>query len=847
MRIHFGMFLFATLCAGFAAGREVAVDLSGEWRLTGTDAAGKPMTCPAQVPGDVHSALLAAGKIPDPFFGANETNVQWVGERDWTFSLDFTPPPEVLSAPSAILRLEDVDTFATIFLNGVALGSASNRFRRWEFDAKPFLRPGTNRLEGVFKSALRVAEAMSAASPAPYRYPNGTVPAINLVRKPQCHGGWDWGITQMTAGFCGDVKLIACDDFRVDYITYEQRFNADLSHCDLVALAEITGADGSRGVVTNSFSIAKPRLWWPNGMGGQNFHELALDVKGRKIPVRVAIRKVELVNEEGAIPGGEEDGLSFEFRVNGRPVFVRGANWIPCDAFESRQEAKLRGLLESAAAANMNMVRVWGGGQYEREAFYDACDELGLLVWQDFMFACANYPDGDFLENVRAEAAHQIRRLQRHPSVALWCGDNECRAIWRRASDAGAALRAYRERIDMLRALVARHAPGCAFCPGSPCNGPRDDMDGPNHPHRGDIHYWGVWHGGQPFRSFGEVTPRFCSEFGFQSYPSREVCLSFCRPEDMSLASPIFNHHQKNAGGNKRIRDTMHRYFSDPVDFDAMLYLSQVQQALAIKTAVELWRSRSPVCRGVLYWQLNDNWPVASWSSLEYGGKWKHLHYHARRFYSNVAVLPTENPWNERRYALAVANDGPADVTAELVVEPWSFDGTAPRADAPSDQYLKETVTVAAGQVKRLGHRWGDHGFYAIRFGDAENVWFSAPFKECPLATANVRVDGLHETAEGGRRAFEMTVSTDRPAFFVWLSAAGVPGEFSDNSFTMLPGRPRRITFVPRDAAPSLAAFRAALGVTHLQRNCGGPAAPSAPAGKGGERSQGLKALGLDV
>ena len=361
MRVRLETLLCAALAAGVVAGGETVVDLSGKWMLTGVDDAGAPLECAATVPGDVHSALLAAGKTPDPFFGANETNVQWVGERDWTFSLDFTPPPEVLSAPSVILRLEDVDTFAEIRMNGAVLGKTSNRFRRWEFDVKPFLRPGTNRLEGVFKSALRVAEAKAAATPVPYRYPNGTVPTINLIRKPQCHGGWDWGITMMTAGFCGDVKLVACDDFRLDYVTCEQRFNEDISHCDLVALAAITDADGSRSVVTNAFAIEKPRLWWPNGMGGQNFHELTLDVKGRRIPVRVAIRKVELLCEKDAIPGGEDDARSCCFRVNNLPIFARGANWIPCDAFEGRQAAKVRGLLESAAAANMNMIRVWGG------------------------------------------------------------------------------------------------------------------------------------------------------------------------------------------------------------------------------------------------------------------------------------------------------------------------------------------------------------------------------------------------------------------------------------------------------------------------------------------------------
>ncbi len=836
-----------------AVGGVQELDLSGEWRLSGEDGKGGAVECPATVPGDVHGALLKARLIPDPFWGCNETNVLWASRRDWTLSRTFDVPPEMLAAPSVILRLSDVDTFATIRINGQAVGETRNRFRRWDFDVKRLLRPGRNTISGEFRSAWKVADEEAAKSPKRYPcYPNGAVENISCIRKPQCHGGWDWGITQMTTGFCGEMRLVATDDFRIDYIYSSQSFNHDFSRCDLAVFAEITEASGAKAVVTNRFAIENPRLWWPNGMGEQNFHEVVLDVRGRKVPKRIGLRRIEMVNEAGVDQEGEGEALSCYFRVNGRPVFAKGANWIPCDAFEAGQTSeRYRDLLSSAKAANMNMIRLWGGGQYEKDVFYDLCDELGLMVWHDFMFSCANYPDGPFLDNVREEAVHQLKRLRDHASIALWCGDNECRATWRGSwpcvkADTNHYHRVYMERIGLLRALVARHDPARTFWPGSPCNGPDDDMAGDLVPSRGDIHYWGVWHGGQPFRSFGEVTPRFCSEFGFQSYPSRETCLSFCGPEDLSLDSPVFDHHQKNKGGNERIRDTMRRYFREPRDFDGVLYLSQVQQALAIKTAVELWRSRRPTCMGALYWQLNDNWPVSSWSSIEHGGKWKHLHYHAKRFFANVAVLPTENPWNDRKYALAVVNDGPEAVTAELVVEPWSFDGKAPRKDAPADQYLRRVVTVPAGGIVRFGSRWGDHGFYAMRFGDAENIWFHAPFKDCPLAPAKVEIGGLRETISAGLRAFEMEVSTDCPAFFVWLSAPGIRGEFSDNSFTLLPGRPRKITFTPR-APVSVDAFRAALQATHLQKNCG---AENAASGRGaheeGDRSA-LKSLGLDI
>lgn len=811
--------LFAVLPILFASAE---IDLSGEWRLSGSNEAGAAVECPVTVPGGVHHALYKAGKIPDPYWGANETNVLWVGQHDWTVSRTFDVDAALLSAPSLILQLDEVDTFAKILVNGASVGETSNRFRRWEFDVKPYLKPGKNTIEGRFKSAWRTAEAKAAGSGRQYPiYRNGIVEAINYIRKPQCHGGWDWGITQMTAGFCGGVKIVATDDFRIDGIYSDQRFNSDYSRCDLTVFADITAADGVKSTVTNCFAIDNPRLWWPNGMGEQVFHEVTLDVKGRKIKKRIGLRKIELVNRKDVDPETGNPALGFAFRVNGREFFAKGANWIPCDAFENRQlPSRYRDLLESAAAANMNMIRVWGGGQYEKEVLYDLCDELGLLVWQDFMFACGNYPGGELLDDIRAEAEHQVRRLRGRTCLALWCGDNECRATWHGSwpcvkSDTNHYHRLYLDRIALLRQTVARLDPSRTFWPGSPANGPDDDMTGASDTVSGDIHYWGVWHGGQPFRSFGEVSPRFCSEFGFQSYPSKETCLSFCRKEDLRLDSPIFNHHQKNQGGNVRIRETMRRYFRDPADFDELLYLSQVQQAIAIKTAVELWRSRMPWCMGTLYWQLNDNWPVSSWSSIEYGGKWKHLHYHAKRFFAGVVVLPTENPWNERKYALAVANDTAQDVTAELTVEPWAFDGKAPRTDAPADQSLRKTLTVPSGGIKRLGYRWGDAGFYVIRFGDAENVWFSAPFKDCALASAKVSVSAVREKHLSGRNVFEMDVSTDCPAFFVWLNATGVRGEFSDNSFTILPGRPRTLVFIPKEPV-SKEAFARALSVRHL-------------------------------
>ena len=819
------------------------LSLAGKWSLSGMGPDGRAVTCGIRVPGDVHAALCTAGVIPDTFVGTNELVAAWVNRRGWTLSRTFSVDEKTLNARSVILRLEDVDTFATVFVNGTPVGGTSNRFRRWEFDVKPYLRRGENTVKGVFRPAWDVSEEEAAHYPKPIPCnKNGTVPTINYIRKPQCHGGWDWGITQMTVGFCGAVELIATDDFRIDYIHSDVRFAPDRSQADVRVFVELTEADGRKGVVTNDFRLSNPRLWWPRGMGEQHLTTLTLDVRGRKVPHRLALRTVELVNrpDEDVLTG--DAGLSFFFRVNGRDVFAKGANWIPCDAYDYRQTpARYRDLLESAAAANMNMIRVWGGGQYEKNCFYEICDELGIMVWQDFMFACGNYPGGTFLDNVRAEAEHQVKRLKDHGSIVLWSGDNECRATWRSGSDAvkrdpGYYYDLYRGRTKLLGEIVSRLDPGRPFWQASPCNGPDDDMCGRVSSSSGDVHYWGVWHGGLPFRAFGEVHPRFCSEFGFQSYPSREVCDTFLPPNEARLDSQVFNHHQKNGGGNERISKTLGRYFGSPRDFDSLLYLSQVQQAVAIRTGVQMWRAEKPWCMGTLYWQLNDNWPVSSWSSLEYGGKWKHLHYHARRFYDDVMVLPIENAWNDGMYILAVVNDTDKDLTDDLIMERWDFDGKVPLAHPNEDQIAPcRRVTVSAGQVRRFGLWWGNVGFSVFRFGKASNYWVSAPYKDCPLAPAKVKVEVQGDETEG--KTFTVRLTTDYPAFFVWANAAGIRGEFDDNSILLLPNAPRTLTFTAKEKT-SLAAFKRALTVRHLQESVVGSSAA-----KGADEDPGRKEL----
>ena len=806
------MFTIASVCGCLLAVAEL--NLQGEWKLSGQGEFLEPVACKAQVPGDVHSALYAAGLMKDPFFGRNEIAVQWVAQRPWTFSRAFDATPALLGEQKVILRLEDCDTFATVVVNGREIGRASDRFNRWDFDAKAALKPGRNEIELRFESAWKVGDARARANGRPYPMSCEEFAWFNtgaFVRKPACNRGWDWGLAQVTTGPCGTAKLIGSSGDRIDYVYTTQTFNADLSHCTLAVFAELETGE----VVENRVEIDNPPLWWPNGAGERKFYEYKVNVKGREVKGRVGLRKLELDKSNGAVC----------FKVNNRAIFMKGADWIPCSAFDNEQTpARYRDLLESAAGANMNMIRVWGGGQYEKDAFYDICDELGILLWHDQMFSCAVYPaDDQFLSEVRAETVHQLKRLRDHASIALWCGDNECIGAARgwfgdriTKKTRPTYIEETKRRFAVQEAAVKAADPSRTFWPSSPCAGEADfDHDAWHDDSRGDMHVWTVWHENKPFADYYKLRPRFCSEFGFQSFSSREVAETFCRPGRVRSGDLDFEWHQKNVGGNDRIRKTFARYFREPKNMDGVLYLSQVQQALAIKTASEGWRALRPHCMGTLYWQLNDLWPVASWSSLEYGGKWKHLHYHAKRFFAPVAVVAKPSKDGEAVEFWAL-ND-----TAEAVEAAVSgrLLAVADGAELGADSVTLRLAPDSATCLKSIARaEFGDDlegKFAALELratvGGREvahrNDWFFEPFRQMPVAKAKVgmKVDG-----------FKVTLTTDRPAFFVWANAKGVRGEFDDNSFTLLPGEPKTIVFTPKDAATTPEAFRKALSLTHL-------------------------------
>ena len=840
------------------------LDLSGIWSMTAhpTDHAGVPdrilkESIPAQMPGDNLSALYRAGLVDDPYFGLNELSLQWVGRADWKLERTFELEPGWVGSGTARFRADSLDTIAEIAINGQRIGSSDNMFTAVDIPVPPgVLKIGSNTITVTFTSAERAAAERAAA--LRYQVPHTTAPVQsphrNLVRKVQCHSGWDWGPCFMVCGMNGSVELVTGDE---PYLTsapamslkhhdewrlrVEPRFqlpsNEARQHTSTLAVS-VYDADGSRCARTETevsldprleggdscapveLHVPDPQLWWPNGFGDQPLYRVVVEAFGSRIERRVGFRTLEVDREP------DQNGESFTLVVNGVAVFAKGANWIPQDAMPGHADAgQLRWLLESAREANMNMLRVWGGGTYESDRFYELCDELGLLIWQDFMFSCALYPsDPEFLASVRREVTHQVLRLKDHASIALWCGNNENVGALNWFDESRQNRDRYLVDYDRLNEGVVGETcraldPSRLFWPSSPTDGPDPYSDDWKADEKGDMHYWSVWHGGEPFSSYRTVVPRFCSEFGFQSFPSLSCVQTYTHPTHHNVTAPEMEHHQRNPRGNTIIMQTMSRYYRFPNSFDEQLYLSQVQQAHAIRTAVEYWRAGRPRCMGALYWQLNDTWPVASWASIEYGGKWKLLHYAAKRFFAPVllaaipvdahgAALATEDE-PAAGWDICLVNDRRRAIRGDLSVRVMGFDGTAYHTqnqhevsiDPESSTRLHRLSAedLGADRTSCFGlFEWSESGGEPGRNTTTAQVFFAPP-KSCRTGLPEIVADA-NRTGQG----FSITLSTDVPAFDVALDPGDQPGRFTDNMLTLVPGEPVTISWIPADGSPGV-------------------------------------------
>ncbi len=790
------------------------IDIKGKWNLRNCD---EKESIPATVPGDVYSALFENRKIPDPFYALNENKVQWARKCEWEYNRKFSVTPEVLKHDSVFINLDSIDTFSEIFINGHNIGKTDNMFLRYRFEIKKHLNIGVNDIKIKIFPAEKIAAKKNDEQPFPVRSTsNNKVQHMNLIRKVQCHAGWDWGICLVPSGIYNDIYIEAINSCRIEHVYTEQKH--ENKQCNVKVTVELNAIRSGTvpvniklgelseekivelapglNVIMFSFIIDTPKLWYPVGYGKQPLYDLIVTTSGQTMKKRIGLRQLELVTEDDDI------GTSMYFKVNGIPVFCKGANWIPPDAFPQRQTRdKYERLLTDAVAANMNMLRVWGGGQYEKDIFYELCDELGILIWQDMMFACSEYPStDDFLENICKEAEYQVKRLRDHACIAIFCGDNEVIGITlNRTNNEKLALVNYDRRNFALQKTVRAADDTRTFWPSSPCNSPTDYSGGWHDDTKGDMHYWQVWFGRKTFDGYYDVTPRFCSEFGFQSYPEKRTVAAFCPENDWNVTSPTMDFHQRCPCGNSKIIEMFTKYFRFPDEFDNFLYLSQVQHALAIKTAVEYWRHLRPVCMGTLYWQLNDLWPVISWSSIDYFGRWKQLHYHAKRFFNPVITSCFRN--NDDDLEIWITNDKLKAVSGNLEIRLIDFFGKEImsqniNADIPA-QTAQKVKTYA---IKEIAPDANSCFLYLELTGDNfshYNEFFFTEYKNCELQKPGVKF----KISKLGRKTWQIELSCNLPAFFVNLSCNNLEGIFSDNSFALLPGRNRIIEFKSRDSS----------------------------------------------
>ncbi len=794
--------------------------LIGEWQFR---QAKTTEWMPAKVPGGVHTDLLAIGCIPDPFVGDNEKRVQWVAESDWEYRYHFSCSGNILTEEKIFLVCDGLDTLATVTLNGHDLSRTDNMFRHYEWEVKPFLNSEDgNEINITFASPIKYTAEKQAIRPLP-----GVLQAIPggpHLRKAPCQFGWDWGPQLLPIGIWKDIRLEGRSEACLQEVHLQQNHTSGkvsvearvtVQHWGKLPLKAIIRIDTPDGEtfekettieeshqVLLKVPIPKPVLWWPNGCGSQPLYKVEVSLictdpfKEGPLDQRryqLGLRTIELRQHE------DEWGRSFAFVVNGVQIFAKGSNWIPADSFPTRiTDESLEGLIRAAAETHQNMLRVWGGGFYEDDRFYDLCDQFGILVWQEFIFSCSVYPldSPEFLDNIHEEAVQNIRRLRHRASLALWCGNNEMEWGWVDWNWNRQELQELKTAYDQffhhtLPAWCQAEDPDHSYWPSSPSSN-TPFMD-PNGQRQGDSHYWDVWHKRQPFSSYREQYPRFMSEFGFQALPPLETIRTYADEADWNMTSYIMEQHQKNASGNSLIVGQMLDTFRLPKDFEALVYLSMALQAEGIRYGVEHWRRHPGRVAGTLYWQLNDCWPVASWSSLDYFGRWKALHYAARRFYAPLMLSIEDKPPVQ---AVFISND---------TLEPWegmvrwsleTLDGEALTKGEDEVKAMPQTAT----QVSNLDFsNLLNEGNYRSLVFIAElwqgEIYISrqtagfTPIKHQslidPLITARLR-------EESGQLLIELTAKS--LALMVELSFVDTDVVFNDNYFNLPANRTARIS-----------------------------------------------------
>jgi len=768
----------------------------------------------AEVPGCVHTDLLINGLIEHPFFGDNEKKLQWIEKENWEYKAVFEADESLLKHGKTELVFEGLDTYTDVYLNDSLLLKADNMFREWAVECRKFLKTGENELRIIFTSPVFM-DSLKAAN-LPYHLPDDRA----FTRKAPYQYGWDWGPRFVTSGIWKPVYIRAWNDVRIaDVQVVQNKFqpetafltanfeieSAGMQGCKLQIfesdskspIAELsTSLSQGLNIIPFEFMIASPNLWWPNGMGDQYLYTLEFRLKAGNsvdsIVEKIGLRTIELVQEKDSV------GESFFFRVNGIPVFMKGANYIPQDNFPSRvSDENYKAVIQSSVDANMNMLRVWGGGIYEKDLFYDLCDQYGILVWQDFIFACNMYPgDTGFIENVKEEAVQNVKRLRNHPCLALWCGNNEIDEGWHNwgwqkalgysiADSTDMRINYLKVFEELLPKTIKSYSPYIPYIPSSPRIGwgHKEAMT------EGDMHYWGVWWGEEPFEVYEKKVGRFMSEYGFQGFPdvlTLESCLS---PEDMNPGSEALLNHQKHPKGMQLINTYMAREYKVPESFEDYVYLSQLVQAYGIRKAIEAHRRAMPVCMGTLYWQLNDCWPVISWSSNDYYHRWKALHYFVRDAYRDLLVSFESQKEIVKVY---VVSDKLTYTHLNLDLKIVDFKGeifweSNTNIEVQSGS-SKAFANIDIRNVSRSNH------FIIGKLLQSDSVlamncYYFEPPKDLRLPAVEIKKE-IEAVEEG----YRIRLTSDKLAKNVFLSC-DADGFFSGNYFDLMPGETLEILF----------------------------------------------------
>ena len=793
---------------------------------------------PATVPGTVHTDLMANNIIEDPYYRLNERAVQWVDKEDWEYKTIFTIAADLYNKENIELDFKGLDTYADVYLNDSCILKANNMFREWTVDIKGISKAGDNELRIYFHSPIKID--LPKYDARPYDIESGNDQSQNggildkkigvFARKAGYHYGWDWGPRLVTSGVWKPIILQGWDDARIESIHYIQQevtakkavINAVVEviadQAGEVSLNIATDGNGNSwstttelvkgtNIIEKQFTIKKPTLWWSNGLGEAHLYPFTATLaQGDEVldtqSDRLGIRSLKVINKP------DEHGHTFYFELNGVPVFAKGANYIPQDNFVTRvtHEDNLR-TVKAAVDANMNMLRIWGGGIYEYDEFYDLCDENGILIWQDFMFACATYPmTPEMLDNIRHEAIDQVKRLRNHASLAIWCGNNEMHAGWfqwgwmDRYEAKGTLEQMRKDYKDLFHGVLAEvtatYDPSVLYWPSSPYAGEPDDVcefkqSNNRNPH-GDIHYWGVWHGKDSIRNYNRIRARFFSEYGFQSFPEYQSVLRYAPEErDHSIYSDVMMSHQRGGThANGLIEWYLLNEYRKPADFPNELYMGQLLQGDAIKVAMEAHRRDMPYCMGSLVWQHNDCWPVASWSSRDYFGRWKAQHYFTKKSYADILVSPIKEDDELKVY---VISDRLTATRGTLEVRVMDLYGNVVYE-------YKKRITVSANTSKvqfttdlekALKGKAANEVVVNARFTEQrtdlvyDNNYYLARFKEISFPTADISFESV--AIEDG---IEVTLRSNVVTRGLFLSLEGIDNFFSDNYFDLLPGEP---------------------------------------------------------